>query len=131
LRSAIALDGQLDPITYRGEPDLVTKLGSAADRCAVSLDHEIALAYASLLGWRLGNDFINKDARGTLGVKRCSQFGGQILGADSDLAPPDFAMQNNLLHSAARYIDRYRKSNSRTTASRRQDCRIDPNELAA
>ena len=80
--------------------------------------------------------FLRRRTVGDLGDQRAliafpgREIGCKIADGNADLAATNFAVLNKLLHDPASHVDRDGEPDSDVTAARRNDCRVDPDELS-
>ncbi len=126
-----AVDGQRDLVADRRQADAVAQIGRAVDRRAIDGDHQIAAAQPGALGRRARQHPGDQRPLGAGGAERPGEIGGQVLDRHPDLAAPDLAVADQLVHHVARHIDRHGKADADIAALRRQDRGVDADQPAA
>jgi hypothetical protein len=123
------IDRQLDIVADPGEADHVAQLGPAAHRDAVYGDNQIAAVQPGTLGGRPRLDAGYDRTRRVLGIHRLREVRGQVLDRHADAAALHRAVLDDLLHDAARHVDRYGEPDADIAAAGRQDRGVDADAL--
>src|SRR5262249_20502411 len=98
---------------------------------AVDADDDIARLDAGPLGRRLRIDLADDGAFVDVHMHGLGDVRRQVLQRHADPAALHRAMRHELLHDAARHVDRYREAAAASAAARTDDRRVDADELAA
>src|SRR5690606_9890467 len=122
---AVANHRQAHRLAEAHQPDRIAELGRRLDRLLVHGPDDVADLDARRLGRRARLALADERTVIDPEPERLVQRRCDVLNPDTDAAPTDLAVLEELLDDPAHHVARYREADADVTAGRRENSRVD------